>query len=274
MPENIIDLLPMLFLLVAAGALAGFIAGLLGVGGGIVTIPVLFLMFEAMDIGGAWRMHMAVATSLAIIITTNISSVRAHHRKGGVVWMVVKKWWVPLVLGSVLGTMFAKQLKTEELVYFFVALAVIMGIKMLLPLENKTLGKQLPDGLKTYVSPAVIGFFSTIMGIGGGSFSVPYLTLYSVPIHRAVGTASLAGLVISIAGGISYLIGGLNIEGLPEYSLGFIYTPAFVIVAPIAMLMAPVGANVAHRIPQRALSITFGLFLIIATSRMLYAVMS
>ena len=258
--------------LIGAGLVAGFLAGLLGIGGGIVTIPVLFLLFGEIGTPVEWRMHAAIATSLAIIIATNISSVHAHNKKGGVDWDLVKGWWLVVVMGAFLGSFFAKTLKTQELVYFFATLAAFLALKMLLPFDNWKLGKQLPTGLFRYLNPAIIGFFSSVMGIGGGSFTVPYMTLYSVPIHRAVGTASLIGLFISVAGGVGYLIGGLSVDGLPEGSIGFIHLPSALGVSLAAVITAPIGAKVAHRMPRTLLSIVFGLFLIVATVRLINAV--
>ena len=258
--------------LVGAGLIAGFLAGLLGIGGGIITIPVLFVLFGEIGTPIEWRMHAAIATSLAIIIATNISSVLAHNKKDGVDWELVKGWWLAVVLGAFLGSFFAKTLKTQELVYFFATLAAFLAAKMLLPFDSWKLGKRLPSGIYRYLNPSLIGFFSSVMGIGGGSFSVPYMTLYSVPIHRAVGTASLIGLFISISGGIGYLVGGLSVEGLPEGSIGFIHLPSALAVSLAAVLTAPVGAKVAHRMPRALLSIVFGLFLIVATVRLINAV--
>jgi len=258
--------------LVGAGLVAGFLAGLLGIGGGIVTIPVLFVLFEQLGTPLEWRMHAAIATSLAIIVATNISSVLAHHKKGSVDWDTVKSWWLVVAVGAVLGSMFATTLKTAELVYFFATLAGFMAVKMLLPFEKWILGSSLPVGIFKYSNPGIIGFFSAVMGIGGGSFSVPYMTLYSVPIHRAVGTASLIGLVISIAGGLGYLVGGLGIQGLPSGSVGFIHLPYAAGIAIAAVFTAPLGAKAAHKLPRPALSILFGLFLIGATVRLVNAV--
>lgn len=266
------DMILTLAYLVGAGLVAGFLAGLLGIGGGIVTIPVLFFLFDQLGTPLEWRMHAAIATSLAIIVATNISSAWAHHKKGGVDWNTVKSWWLVVAIGAVLGSMYATTLKTTELVYFFATLAGFLAIKMLLPFEKWTLGNTLPSGIFTYSNPAVIGFFSALMGIGGGSFSVPYMTMYSVPIHRAVATASLIGLVISIAGGLGYLVGGLNVQGLPSGSLGFIHLPYAAGIAVAAVFTAPLGAKVAHRIPRAVLSILFGLFLIGATLRLVNAV--
>ncbi|MFC4347730.1 sulfite exporter TauE/SafE family protein [Kordiimonas lipolytica] len=254
--------------LIGAGLVAGFLAGLLGIGGGIVTIPVLVLVYRQIGMPEEWLMHIAIASSLTAIIATNTSSVLAHHRKNGVDWSIVKGWWFVVAAGAVLGSFFAKGLKTEELVYFFATLASLVAIKMMLPFDRWKLGQALPEGGRRYLAPGLIGFFSAVMGIGGGSFSVPYMTLYSVPIHRAVGTASLIGLVISVSAGLGYLVGGWNVAGLPSGMAGFIHLPSAFTVAVAAVLMAPVGAKVAHMMPKTALSIAFGIFLVVATIKL------
>lgn len=268
MPEILLYSLP----LIGAGLVAGFLAGLLGIGGGIVTIPALFLVYGEIGVPHEWRMHVAIATSLTIIIATNLSSVYAHHKKGGVDWSIVKDWVWIIAIGAIAGSFFAKTLKTAELVYFFATLAAFLAAKMLLPLERWKLGDDLPGGVFRYLGPGLIGFFSAVMGIGGGSFSVPYMSLYGVVIYRAVGTASLIGLVISVAAGFGYLIGGWGIEGLPSGMAGFIHLPSAAVVAIAAVIMAPIGAKVAHRLPKRALSIAFGVFLVLATIRLVSAV--
>ncbi len=268
MPDILLQLLPLL----VAGAVAGFLAGLLGIGGGIVTIPALFVAFESLNVPIEWRMHAAIATSLAIIVATNASSVWAHHKKGGVDWGIVKDWWWAILVGALAGSFFARELKTEQLIYLFAVLAGLLALKMLLPLDKLQLGKSLPGGIFRYLNPAIIGFLSALKGIGGGSYSVPYMTIYGVPIHRAVGTASLAGIVISISGGLGYLLGGWNIPGLPPGMLGFIHLESATIVAISAVIMAPIGAKVAHAVPKTILSIIFGLFLVLATTRLLMSV--
>nr|WP_281500843.1 sulfite exporter TauE/SafE family protein [Kordiimonas marina] len=255
--------------LIGAGLVAGFLAGLLGIGGGIVTIPALFIVLGKVGVPHEWRMHVAIATSLTIIIATNSSSVWAHNRKGGVAWSVVKDWWWAVALGAFAGSFFAKGLKTAELVYFFATLAGFVALKMLLPFDRWKLGDELPSGPFRYLNPGLIGFFSAVMGIGGGSFSVPYMTLYNVPIHRAVGTSALMGLVISVTAGLGYLIGGYGIAGMPAGMAGFIHLPSALVVAAAAVIMAPLGAKVAHKLPKKALSTTFGIFLVIATIRLL-----
>lgn len=258
--------------LLAAGAFAGFLAGLLGIGGGVITIPALFVAYGEVGIPHEWRMHIAIATSLAAIVATNSSSVYAHHKKKGVDWSVVKDWWIFVALGAAGGSIFAVGLKTAELIYFFAAVIGLLAIKMFIPIDRFKLGTALPTGPQRFISPSVIGFFSAVMGIGGGSFSVPYFTLYSMPIHRAVGTASLVGLVISISGGLGFLIGGIGVPGLPAATVGFIHIPSLIIIALAAVLLAPVGAKAAHMLPKMALSVAFGIFLLAAAARMLSSV--
>lgn len=258
--------------LLLAGAVAGFLAGLLGIGGGIVTIPALFVAFASLEVPLEWRMHSAIATSLAIIVATNTSSVWAHHKKGGVDWGIVKDWWWAIMIGALAGSFLAKELKTAELIYLFAVLAALLALKMLLPIDKLQLGTRLPGGVFRYLNPAIIGALSALKGIGGGSYSVPYMTIYGVPIHRAVGTASLAGIVISVSGGLGYLLGGWNIEGMPSGMVGFIHVPSAVIVALAAVVFAPIGAKVAHAVPRTVLSIVFGLFLVLATARLLSSV--
>ncbi|WP_262695058.1 sulfite exporter TauE/SafE family protein [Kordiimonas aquimaris] len=266
--DIIINALP----LIIAGGIAGFLAGLLGIGGGIVTIPALFIVFTKLEVPFEWRMHAAIGTSLAIIVATNCSSAWAHNKKEAVDWNVVKTWWFTIVIGAVSGSYFATYLKTTELVYFFATLAAFLAIKMLLPIDKWKLGSSLPSGVFRFSNPTLIGFFSSVMGIGGGSFSVPYMTLYNIPIRRAVGTASVIGLVLSFAGTIGYIISGQGIEGMPDGMLGFIHGPSAIIVSLAAVITAPFGAKAAHWLPHKVLSILFGLFLIGATLRLINAV--
>jgi uncharacterized protein len=266
---EIIDHLPALLL---AGVFAGFFAGLLGIGGGVFTVPALFLVFADIGMPVEWRMHAAIGTSLVVIVSTNLSSVYAHHKRHSVDWAIVKKWALFVAVGALAGSFFAKTLKTEELVYIFAGSLAVLALKMLVPMDKIKLGEALPAGLARFISPSLIGFFSAVMGIGGGSFSVPYLTLYSVPIHRAVGTAALIGLVISISGGLGYLVGGVGAVGMPPMMIGFVHLPSVLVVSFAAVLCAPLGARAAHAMPKAALSIVFGLFLITASVRMLGAV--
>lgn len=264
------SIIPLALPLVIAGLFAGFMAGLLGVGGGLITVPILFLTFSSLSIGGEWTMHMAVATSLAIIIPTSMASARAHQKKDGIDGAIVRQWWLPIVIFAALGAQFAEGLKTETLVIFFACLTLLMGLKMLLPLDDVRLREDMPTSPLRFIAPSFIGFFSAVMGIGGGLFSVPYLTLFGVPVRSAVGTAAMIGLFISALGAAGFFYAGQGNQALPEWSLGFIYLPAWLIVAPLSVAMAPFGAVVAHRIPKRSLSMIFGGFLLVSTGRMIY----
>ncbi len=266
------DMIEHVPILLLVGSVAGFFAGLLGIGGGAITIPALFLVLGTIGVPTKWLMHTAVATSLAIIVATSLSSIYAHHRKANVAWPIIRGWWIFIAAGATAGSFFAKSLKTEQLVYIFATLLLLLAVKMLVPMERFKLGKALPGGLLQFLSPTVIGFFSSVMGIGGGSFSVPYLTLYSVPIHRAVGTAAVLGLVISISGGLGYIVTGLGVSGLPPGMIGFVHLPSVIIVALGGIVFAPLGAKAAHSLPKLMLSIVFGLFLVVAAVRMLSAV--
>lgn len=261
-----------ILLLAGAGLIAGFLAGLLGIGGGLVTIPAQIIVYDSLGFPPEWKMHIAIATSLGIIIATNMSSVWAHHRRGSVNWTIIRDWGLVIAIGSVIGSYYATALKTDTLVYAFATLGAVLALKMLLPLDHISLGETLPKGKTRFLPPAMIGFFSAILGIGGGSFSVPYMSLYQVQIQRAVGTASMLGLIISIAGGASYLVSGLSISGLPDSNIGFINLPSLVIISLAAVVMAPIGARVAHSISKRILNVVFGVFIVIAVTRLLMSV--
>lgn len=262
------QLLTLVIIMAGAGALAGFMAGLLGIGGGIVMVPALYFAFDVVGIADAWHMHMAVGTSLAIIITTAISSARSHHRRGAVDGAIVRTWAPALLVSAFLGAGLAGELSSLALSLFFAVMAFLMGVKLLLPFRDKPLMERPPGGFLSSVFAFFIGGASSLMGIGGATFSVPVMTLFNVPIHRAVGTASLIGLLIAVPATLGYLFEGIGIEGRPPYSLGFVNLAAVAVIAPAAAVMAPLGARAAHALPRRTLSIIFGLFLIAMAVRM------
>lgn len=247
--------------LLASGALAGVLSGLLGIGGGIVMTPVLYFAFSALEIGELYRMQLAVGTSLAIVIPTTISSARAHGRRGSIDLALIGRWAVPLVVGAIAGALLGASIASETLRLIFAVLATIMGIKLILPLENVTIGDHLPGGVAGTFAPAAIGVLSSLMGIGGATFSVPYMTLFGIPIHRAVGTAAGLGAVIGAAGALSYGVAGLGLV-VETATVGFVHWPAFLLVAPVSLLAAPYGARLAHALSRRLLSVIFGLFLV------------
>ncbi len=215
-------------------------------------------------------MHIAVATSLATIIPTSISSARAHHLRGAVDVDIVKRWAIFVLLGALLGAWIAAQVHSNVLAIVFATLAFLVALKMLLLPDSRNLTDAVPRGPLVTVIPTAIGCFSTMMGIGGGTFSVMTLTLFNEPIHRAVGTAALFGLVISLPGMLGFVLAGWGDPRLPAGSLGFVSLLGFVCIAPATVLTAPLGARIAHAFSAQRLNMLFGAFLIIASLRLYY----
>lgn len=264
----------MILSMLAAGALAGVLAGLLGVGGGIVFVPVLDFVLGLRGVDPAIRMHVAVGTSLASIIFTSISSARAHHKKGAVDLDLALYWGPFIFTGSLLGSVLAGQVHSETLAVMFGIVAFLIAVKMVLPLDAYRLWRTVPRGPGGTITPTAIGMLSSMVGIGGGTFSVTALTLMSEPIHRAVGTSALFGLLIAIPGTAGFVVQGWHAAGLPYGSLGYVNFIGVAAIAPMSVLMAPVGASLAHRMSRRQLSLAFGVFLLIVSARMLWRVLA
>lgn len=270
---TIMDLLPLLGILAASGLLSGFVAGLLGVGGGIVTVPVLEYSLRFAGVPEEYRMHMAVATSLAAIIPTAISSSRSHHARGAVDWDLAKRWSVPMVLAALAGSLAASHAPVSVLAGVFGGVALLIAAKMLLPLDHLRLATQVPGGVRGGLLATFIGAVSAVMGIGGGTLAVPTLTLCGYPIHRAVGTASFFGLLISVPGTLGYLLARPGVD-LPWLTVGFVSIAGLAVIGPGAMLTATLGARTAHALSRRRLAQAFGAFLLVVGSRMLYRAFS
>lgn len=255
--------------LLAAGVAGGILAGLLGVGGGIVVVPALEFVLEWYGVPSAYRMHIAVATSLAVIIPTSISSARAHHRRGAVDVALAKRWAPLIALGSIIGVVVASQVSGPTLTAIFGVFVFLVAVKMTLPIDDKTLTRSVPTTAAMGTVPTAIGTISSMMGIGGGTLTVPTLTLCGEPIHRAVGTSALFGLLISLPGAVAFIIAGWGNPALPPGSLGFVSLVGFVLIAPTTVLTAPLGARIAHALSRRTLSLAFGVFLLLVAARML-----
>ena len=256
--------------MLATGCVAGVLAGLFGIGGGIVMVPVLESALGVLGVDPAIRMHVAVATSLATIIPTSISSARAHHRRGAVDLDIVRRWAIFVLLGALLGAWIASQLHSRVLALIFASLALLVALKMIFMADSRNLTDDIPRGPWVPVIPAFIGCASSMMGIGGGTFSVMTLTLFNQPIHRAVGTAALFGLVISLPGTIGFVITGFNDARVPVGNLGYVSLIGLALIAPASVLTAPLGAKFAHAFSARRLSLMFGAFLIVAAGRLFY----
>ncbi len=251
------------------GCIAGVLAGLFGIGGGIVIVPVLEAALGFAGIDPAIRMHIAVATSLATIIPTSVSSARAHHARDSVDVGLARRWAFFLLAGAVAGASLASQLHSRTLALVFAVLAMLVAIKMLLLPDTRNVMTEVPRGPLVPVIPVAIGGASSMMGIGGGTFSVMVLSLFGMSIHRAVGTASLFGLVISLPATLAYVANGWADPRLPPWSLGYVNLLGFLLIAPATWLTAPLGVRIAHSFAPRTLAIAFGMFLLIVAVRLL-----
>jgi uncharacterized membrane protein YfcA len=255
--------LAMLAALIVAGALVtGFLAGLFGVGGGGVIVPVLYEVFRVMQVPDDVRMQLCVGTSLAIIIPTSIRSFRAHRARRDLPVEILRTWALPVTVGVLIGGVIAAVAPAAIFKFAFVVIALTIGAKFLFGRDSWKLGNTLPGPFLMNVYGLIIGLYSALMGVGGGSVSNAILVFYGQPIHAAVGIASGIGVLISIVGTISFMIAGWPHQAMmPALSIGFVSLIGFVLMAPITAYAAPLGARLAHALPKRQLEIAFGVFL-------------
>ena len=266
MPDPML-ILQMLALLLVIGALAGVLAGLLGVGGGIVLVPGFYYSFAALGYESGALMQVCLATSLATIIVTSARSVMAHHMRGAVEWPILKTWAAGIVVGAVLGVLVAASLRSATLQGIFGGLAFAIGLYMLFGRSEWRIAQAMPGLLLRSLLSPVVGFLSVLMGIGGGSFGVPIMTLHGVAIHRAVATAAGFGLIIALPSVIGFLF--VDVPGAPPYTLGAVNIPAFLIVIAMTMTTAPLGVKLAHALDPKPLKRVFGVFLTLVALNML-----
>ncbi len=255
--------------LVAAGVIAGFAAGLFGIGGGVVIVPALYHALGALGYEDE-RMHVAVATSLATIIVTSVQSLRTHAAKGAADLALLRAWTPWIVAGAALGGVAAGFLPGAGLAAVFGALALPIAANMAFGSDQWRIAQELPKGASQAGIACGIGFASALMGIGGGAFGVTVMTLCGRPIHQAVGTAAGFGAAIGVPAVIGYILGGWGHEGLPPLSLGYVNIPGFIAIGLLTSLMAPVGARAAHRMDKQLLKRLFAGFLALTACQMLY----
>ena len=249
---------------------AGFAAGLFGIGGGLITVPILFYIFTAAGVESFYLMHLAVGTSFSIIIPTSIVSVITHHQHKAVDFGVVKSYGVFVISGVILGTAFAASLKTKPLILFFSIIVYVLAFYLLF-LKEKEKDINLKMSLSSrFFSGLVTGFISAPMGIGGAIMNVPILKFFGYPINKAIGSAAAIGFVIALFGAIGFIISGTYLNANLPFSFGFINIPAFLIFVPITTIMARIGAKMSHRIEKKKLTKYFGFFLIIIGSKFLF----
>ncbi|MGM0563100.1 MAG: sulfite exporter TauE/SafE family protein [Pseudomonadota bacterium] len=250
------------------GVFSGTVAGLLGVGGGLIIVPIIVAILSHQGLGADYAIKIGVATSLAIIIPTSISSARAHHRSGALRWPLFRQMLPGIIVGTAAGGLLVDALPVLWLELFFTLGCWAVGLKMWFGAQPQP-HRQLPGAVGLSAAGSVIGAISAMLGIGGGSLTVPFLHWCNVNMRQAVATSAACGLPIAVAGAITLALSGQSIEDLPEYSLGYIYLPAWLGISLTAIIFAPVGAHLAHRLPQKVLKKCLALFLLAAGTRML-----
>jgi len=269
--DNMWELSLFVLAMLFAGVIAGFVAGLLGVGGGIVLVPVLYYIMSAIDVAPEYRMHIAVGTSLTTIVITAYFSAKTHYQKGSIDMALLKSWGPWLFVGAV-GAMFAfGSIDSSALSGIFGTVALLVAIYMFFKKDRPDEAQfgNLPKGPFRWLSGLLVGSISSVMGIGGGTLSVPLLSIFKYPIRQAVGTAAAIGLIIAIPGAIGAFLSGLGKPDLPPFSLGFVNVIAFIILVPITGMVAPYGARAAHAINPLYLRYAFVAFLLFNAYNML-----
>jgi len=264
-----LEFAPLILGLVGAGLFAGFVGGLFGIGGGAVVAPALYLLFSALGVDEAVRMHAAIGTSLSTIIATSWRSLAAHAKVGAVDYGVLRTWAPWIAAGAIAGAALAGLANTETLLIVFGAGLLLVAAQFGLASPDWRLASDLPGQPWRALIASSIGALSAMMGIGGGAFGVTVLTLCGRPMHQAVATASGFGAAIALPAALGYVLSGGGEEGLPPYSLGYVSAPGFVILAALTAITAPIGARLAHRLPQRALKRAFAVFLALIALNML-----
>lgn len=256
---------------IGLGVVAGLLAGLLGLGGGIVIVPLLTFSFTALHFPPAHLQHLALGTSLATIVFTSISSLRAHHGHQAVNWPVVRQITPGILIGSFSGSWVAAALSSRFLKGFFAIFAFFVAWQLLMDARPKA-SRQLPGRGGLFGSGTVIGCISSLVGIGGGSMSVPFLIWCNLSARQAIGTSAAIGLPIALTGSLGYLLSGVGKAGLPPHSIGYIYLPALIGIAMTSYLTAPLGAKLAHSLPVSQLKKGFALLLIATGAKMLSSI--
>jgi len=265
---NYVELINLLAVLAISAGVAGFMAGLLGVGGGIIMVPALYYAFTVLDFELATRMHLAVGTSLAIIIPTSIISTKTHMEYDAVDFKMVKSFGIFILLGVIAGTFLAVNLKTPTLVLFFSIFAFMVGLFFIFLREKLVENPKTISNIVKNISGIIIGFISIPLGIGGGSLMVPFMRTFGYDIRKSIGTAAAVGFLISLSGTITMIMGGKIIDNInTPFSVGYINLLGFAVFVPVTMIMARLGAKAVYKIDKKLLSKIFGTFLLIVSIR-------
>ncbi len=274
MLQELIGLLPLIVALAATGAVAGIVAGLLGVGGGIVVVPVLFHVLSSMGYESTVAISVAVGTSLASLVPTAYMSAKAHNGRGTVDHDLLRAWGPWILVGVAIGLVVATVVGGTALKLVFGVAALVVALHMALSKEGFHIAPALPGAPANQAMATAIGGVSVMMGIGGGTLSVPTLSLFNYPIKRAVGTAAAIGLIIGIPGAIGMMYAGLDQPGRPAWCIGWLSLPGLIAITPLQVALAPTGAKLAHIVPAALLRKLFALFLAVTAARMLWSVLA
>ena len=267
------ELIALALALAATGIIAGLLAGIFGIGGGGIIVPVLYQALVALGLSSAVTMHVAVGSSLAFIVPTSIRSFQAHRARGAVDMAILKSWLIPVPLGVVAASYVAAKVSGAEMRAIFAAIALLVGLRLVFNRESWRLGDDVPAGSVRAAVGFVIGFLSALMGIGGGVMASSFMTVYGRPIHQAVATAAGVGLLIAIPGTLGYVLAGWRAEGLPPFSVGYVNLLAVAIVIPLSYFLAPLGVRIAHALSKRQLEVSFGAFLMLMAARFAYSLL-
>lgn len=254
----------------AVGAVVGVLAGLLGIGGGLIVVPALMFLFAAEKLPSPYHVHLAVGTSLATIIFTAFASVRAHHAHGAVDWKVFVRMTPGILLGTGGTALLAINLPASFLKWLFACFVIFVASQMIFDIKPHA-AREIPGRSGLFVTGALIGGLSSLVGIGGGSMTVPFLVWCNVTVQRAIATSAAIGLPIALAGSAGYMFSGSGIAGLPALCIGFVYLPALFGIALVSMVTAPMGARLAHRLPVQNLKKIFACFLLIIAARLVWS---
>jgi len=265
---------PILVALVVTGVFAGLLAGLFGVGGGIVIVPVLYFLLQSFGVSPESAMIIATATSLATIVPTSISSIKAHHKKGNIDTALLKYWAGFILVFAVLGSLLAHNVKGGVLTLMFAIIALLVALNMLFRAGAEAPFKQLPGKFGQSIMASLVGGLSVMIGIGGGTIGVPLLTSFNVKAHKAVGTAAVFGFLIALPGVLTLLSIGSTPADAPVGTFGLVNLPAFLLIIPLTILFAPVGASVGAKLNPKQLKRAFAVVLMITSLRMLYQVLA
>ncbi len=276
------ELLKLTLLLIMVGALSGFLAGLFGIGGGAILVPVFYECFRLAGVPLEVRMPLCIGTSLAVIIPTSIRSYRAHHKRGAVDMQILKVWWLPVLIGVIAGSITARYAPERLFKIVFVAVAYSAAARLVFARENWRFGDELPKGTLVKAYGFLVGLLSTLMGIGGGLFSNLLMTFYGRPIHQGVATSSALAVLISIPGAVGYVYAGWpaaahypDVAALQmPFALGYVSLIGALLVMPTSLFTAPLGVRAAHAMPKRALEVAFGSYLLIVGSRFVVSLLN